>query len=184
MKEFRPGVRPWRPLDPPMDIILVWNRNIHNVNSLVILLLAFPEFPRRGWEVNTWVLGKKPIIWQDFCRKLHEKERNWTKTLAYPGSANDFSWRPLIRISQAASRMDFVAYVSCIPQRHFWCDTYWPLGDQRSSRVTLPLEMLIHWVPLTTSNLIHKNVLVISGTLYEQWWGWELLILEKKICSL
>ena len=24
-------------------------------------------------------LGQKPIIWQDFCRKLHENERNWTE---------------------------------------------------------------------------------------------------------
>ena len=24
-------------------------------------------------------LGQKLIIWQDFCRKLHENERNWTK---------------------------------------------------------------------------------------------------------
>ena len=24
-------------------------------------------------------LGGKTIIWQDFCRKLHENERNWTQ---------------------------------------------------------------------------------------------------------
>ena len=24
-------------------------------------------------------LGQKPITGQDFCRKLHENERNWTK---------------------------------------------------------------------------------------------------------
>ena len=26
-------------------------------------------------------LGQKPIILQDFCQKLHENERNWTKTM-------------------------------------------------------------------------------------------------------
>ena len=29
--------------------------------------------------VQSLSMGQKPIIWQDFCRKLHENERNWTK---------------------------------------------------------------------------------------------------------
>ena len=32
-------------------------------------------------------LGQKPIIWQDFCRKLHENERNWTARRAFIPSA-------------------------------------------------------------------------------------------------
>ena len=36
--------------------------------------VADPEFPRH----QPLILGQKPIIWQDFCRKLHENERNRT----------------------------------------------------------------------------------------------------------
>ena len=25
-------------------------------------------------SASPWALGQKPIIWQDFCRKLHENE--------------------------------------------------------------------------------------------------------------
>ena len=31
--------------------------------------------------------GQKPIICQDFCEKLHENERNWTKVEAHIPSA-------------------------------------------------------------------------------------------------
>ena len=41
---------------------------------------ADPGFPRRGRQPMS--LGQKPIIWQDFCRKL------WKWTLAPPASAN------------------------------------------------------------------------------------------------
>ena len=35
------------------------------------------DFPDRwGQPLN---LGHRLIMWQDFCRKLHENERNWTK---------------------------------------------------------------------------------------------------------
>ena len=36
--------------------------------------VADPGFPRRGRERQTLSLGKKPIIWPDFCRKLLENE--------------------------------------------------------------------------------------------------------------
>ena len=40
--------------------------------------MANPGFPRpRGHQPMS--LGQKPIIWQDFCWKLHENERNWTE---------------------------------------------------------------------------------------------------------
>ena len=32
-------------------------------------------------------LGQKPNIWQDFCRKLRENERNWTERRAFMPSA-------------------------------------------------------------------------------------------------
>ena len=36
-----------------------------------------PGFSRRG-EGHSLSLWQKPTIWQDFCRKLHENEINWT----------------------------------------------------------------------------------------------------------
>ena len=40
--------------------------------------------------------GQKPIIWQDFCRKLRENERNWSKrgrgSLDRP-MTNTYHWR-------------------------------------------------------------------------------------------
>ena len=55
----RGGARPWRPpLDPPMTV-------------------ADPGFPRP--KEPTPVFWAKPINWQDFCRKLLENERNWSK---------------------------------------------------------------------------------------------------------
>ena len=39
--------------------------------------MADPQFPKgRRQPVS---LEQKPIIWQDFRRKLHENERNWTE---------------------------------------------------------------------------------------------------------
>ena len=32
-----------------------------------------------GRGTNPYISLKKLIIWQDFCRKLHENERNWTR---------------------------------------------------------------------------------------------------------
>ena len=45
------------------------------------LPVADPGFPRRRGRTNPRVWANlKPItdIWQDFCRKLHENEKNWT----------------------------------------------------------------------------------------------------------
>ena len=39
--------------------------------------VADPGFRRRG--APTPEFGVKPTIWQDFCRKLHGNERNWTE---------------------------------------------------------------------------------------------------------
>ena len=45
-----------------------------------------PEFPRwAGRQPLVW--GQKPIIWQDFCQKLHENERNWIEKGARVPSA-------------------------------------------------------------------------------------------------
>ena len=54
-------------------------------------------FRRWGWGATPW-FGVTPIIWQDFCQRLHENERNWTERrrvfLVPPlGSANDFDKR-------------------------------------------------------------------------------------------
>ena len=40
--------------------------------------VADPGFPR--WGGQPLSLDRKPIIWQNFCRKLHENERNWTES--------------------------------------------------------------------------------------------------------
>ena len=37
-----------------------------------------PGFPRRGHQ--PLILEQKPIIWQSFCLKLQENERNWTES--------------------------------------------------------------------------------------------------------
>ena len=35
-----------------------------------------PGFSRQG-QRQPLSFGQKPIIWQDFCQKLHGNERNW-----------------------------------------------------------------------------------------------------------
>ena len=57
---------------------------IHSIPRAALVARIFmtssvtdPGFPRRGRQLLN--LGQKSIIWQDFCRKLHENERNWTK---------------------------------------------------------------------------------------------------------
>ena len=42
--------------------------------------MADTGFPRRGLGGGgqPLSLGQKPTIWQGFCRKLHENQRNWT----------------------------------------------------------------------------------------------------------
>ena len=40
-----------------------------------VLTVADSGFPRQGRQPLS--LGQKPIIWQDFCQKLHKNERNW-----------------------------------------------------------------------------------------------------------
>ena len=37
-----------------------------------VMAVVDPGFPRRGYQLMD--LGLKPIIWQDFCWKLHENE--------------------------------------------------------------------------------------------------------------
>ena len=39
--------------------------------------VVHPGFPR--WGRQPMILGQKLIVWQDFCQKLHENERNWTE---------------------------------------------------------------------------------------------------------
>ena len=45
----------------------------------------FPAGGRGGWW-QALSLRQKPVTWLDICRKLHEKERNWT--------AGACTWRP------------------------------------------------------------------------------------------
>ena len=45
--------------------------------------MADPGFPRRRGR-QPLSLVQKPIIWHDFCPKLHENERIWTETGADP----------------------------------------------------------------------------------------------------
>ena len=55
-----------------------------------IYSVADPGFPE-GEGHQPLSLGRKPNIWQDFCRKLHENERNWIGAHvpdAIPGSTN------------------------------------------------------------------------------------------------
>ena len=41
--------------------------------------VADPGFPRQGEGGQSLsLLGQKPIIWRDFCRKMDENERNGT----------------------------------------------------------------------------------------------------------
>ena len=47
------------------------------VETITLSTVADQGFPKRGRQ--PLYLGQKPIIWQDFCRKLHENERNWTE---------------------------------------------------------------------------------------------------------
>ena len=47
------------------------------------LPVADPGLPRRGRQSLS--LGQKAIIWQDFCRKRHENERNFTESGGVPG---------------------------------------------------------------------------------------------------
>ena len=42
-----------------------------------IVTVAHPGFPRR--RAQTPGFREKTIIWKDFCRNLHENERNWAK---------------------------------------------------------------------------------------------------------
>ena len=62
LKEFGARGRPSRPLRSATDM---W------------FTVADPESPRRGRQLLD--LWEKNIIWQDFSRKLHENERNWTE---------------------------------------------------------------------------------------------------------
>ena len=50
--------------------------------------VADPGFPRRG--TPTLSLWRKPLIWQDFCQKLHENERHVPKG----GGGKDCSYHP------------------------------------------------------------------------------------------
>ena len=36
-----------------------------------------PGFSTRGDQSRG--LGQKPIIWQDYCKKMHGTERNWVR---------------------------------------------------------------------------------------------------------
>ena len=51
-----------------------------------------PGFPRWRWggRCEPLSLGRKPIILQDFCQKLHENERNWTEGAPASNSFNRF----------------------------------------------------------------------------------------------
>ena len=40
--------------------------------------VADPGFPEGG-GYQPQSLWQTPIIWQDYCQKLHENERNWTE---------------------------------------------------------------------------------------------------------
>ena len=41
------------------------------------VVVADPGFPRwRGGEYQRQRWGQKPIIWPEFCQKLHANERN------------------------------------------------------------------------------------------------------------
>ena len=48
-------------------------------------------------------LGQKPIICQDFCRKLHENERNWTERGASLASPLD---PPMVFVSVLRETLD------------------------------------------------------------------------------
>ena len=52
--------------------------------------MADPGFPRRG-GAQPLSLGQKLIIWQDFCRKLHENKKN---LIGWGGGARP--WRLLL----------------------------------------------------------------------------------------
>ena len=61
------------------------------LNPTIPITVVDSGFPRRGRLPPS--LGQKPIIWQDFCRKLREIKRNWIErghaSLAPPlGSVN------------------------------------------------------------------------------------------------
>ena len=43
-----------------------------------ISMVYVKQWDFRGWERQPLSLEQKPIVWQDFFRKLHETERNWT----------------------------------------------------------------------------------------------------------
>ena len=66
---------------------------VDTFSKSVCISLAEPEsnavadFPDGGRQPLS--LGQKHIIWQDFCHKLHENERNWT------GEGGGGPWRPI-----------------------------------------------------------------------------------------
>ena len=50
------------------------------IREVLTKSVADPGFPRRGGAtIKPLCLARKPVIWQDFCRKLHENERNGTE---------------------------------------------------------------------------------------------------------
>ena len=102
------------PLGPPLDPLLGSRLTVNDTREadgrlanyqasngsgqVVRRAVADPEFPRRG--IQPLSLGWKPIIWQDFCQKLHENEMN-----GVPGS-------PTTRIRQCRGAI-FLTY-ACI----------------------------------------------------------------------
>ena len=70
----------------PLFAVLCWNVFINQwlntsskqeVCSHVLYSVTDPGFSRRRRQRPS--LGQKSIIWQDFCRKPHENEINWTE---------------------------------------------------------------------------------------------------------
>ena len=43
------------------------------------------RFSQTTWGCQPPTLKQKPVIWQDFCSKMHENERSWTERGA-PGT--------------------------------------------------------------------------------------------------
>ena len=72
-------------------------------------------------------------------------------------------------------------------QLYIQSDSFWVLCDSRSfnfpTKLLTKLTNVIHWVPLTTNNLIHKNVLAISGTCYIRIFQSQAFFSERKIYS-
>ena len=91
--------------------------------------------------------------------------------------------------AKAGAKVNFFfgLFFSLIRFRLVWMGSLSPLEHHHPIQVvhkTFPSNSLIqtlHWVPLTTSNLIHENVLIVSGTRCN--WAFKTLMSIRSVPS-